>query len=170
MANNRQGIEKMSLKPCIECGKECEVFPIQLGDFFTLTYLRICSDECMFLTAYEFLREIGEHKSFRAFLYKNEYEDDKKERDEFVDAVTKDSIENMRKHFEANPNILSHPVPKSVIEMFSKSERIPFSSGQTMRFMRPTKQQRIEWANERLKRLKEDLKEAINDLERLENE
>lgn len=160
----------MSLKSCIECGKECEIFPIQLGDFFTLTYLRICSEECMFLTAYEFLRGIGEHKAFRNFLYENEYEDDKKERNEFVSLVTKDALENQKKHYEANPNILSHPIPQSVIEMFSKYETIPYSSGQTMRFLRPSKQDRLKWANERVERLKQDLKDAVIDLERTENE
>lgn len=160
----------MTLKPCIECGKECEIFPIQLGDFFTLTYLRICSDQCMFLTAYEFLRGIGEQSTFRNFLYENEYEDDKKDRDEFVKIVTEDALENQRKHFEANPNILSSPIPQSVIEMFSKGETIPYSSGQTMRFLRPSKQDRLKWANERVERLKQDLKEAVLDLERTENE
>lgn len=30
----------MYLKPCIECGKECEILPLQLSDFATLCLLR----------------------------------------------------------------------------------------------------------------------------------
>lgn len=31
----------MATKPCIQCGTECDILAVQLGDIFTLTYLRV---------------------------------------------------------------------------------------------------------------------------------
>src|SRR5277367_6119294 len=94
----------MTTKPCIECGKDCEILPIQLGDMFTLRFLRVCSGECMFLIAYEFIRDIYEHKGFSGKLYNMQNEEDKNLRDDFVKEVTDESIKNMREHFKTNPN------------------------------------------------------------------
>lgn len=90
----------MSLKPCIECGKECEILPVQLGDLFTLCFLRVCSGDCMFLIACEFMRENCEHKQFRNKFYELQNEEDKKERDEYVKEVTDESLKMMREHSE----------------------------------------------------------------------
>lgn len=157
----------MTLKPCIECGKDCEILPVQLGDFFTLTYLRVCSGECMFLQAYEYLREVGYHKQFRNSLHDKENEEDKKERDEYVKMVTNESLRMMREHLEACPALLSHPVPNEVVEMFKSTPQIPCSSGATMRFTRPSIEDRIKWAHERVNQLKQDTNEAEQELIRL---
>lgn len=42
--------------------------------------------------------------------------------------------------------------------------------GKTMQFTRPTKHQKIKWQAERVKRLNKDLREALKELEGLENE
>lgn len=111
----------MCLKPCIQCGKDCEILPVQLGDLFTLCFLRVCSGECMFLIAYEFMRDNCEHKQFRGKLYDMQNEEDKKERDDWVKEVTDESLKMMRESFEANPNLLSHPVPEGIVEMSQKN-------------------------------------------------
>jgi hypothetical protein len=114
------------MKPCIECGKDCEIWPIQLGDFFTLTYLRVCSPDCMFLVAYEFMRDIGEHKSFRNKLWELQNEEDRAERTRFVEGVTQDSIKLMREQFESCPDLLSRPVPNLFHEMLKNVATIGF--------------------------------------------
>lgn len=160
----------MTLKPCIECGKECEILPVQLGDLFTLTYLRVCGAECMFLIAYEFMRENCQHKQFRNKLYELQDEEDKKERDTWIKHITDESLKSMREHLEASPNLLSHPVPNAVVEMFSGSPVIPQSCGKTMRFTRPKLEDRIKWAKEHVNRTKRALREALSHLERLTHE
>ena len=114
------------LKPCIQCEKECEIFPIQLGDIFTLTLLRVCSAECMFLIAYEFMREEFTHKSFRNWLYNKQDKEDKFEKDEYIKEITDMSLKMM--------------------------------------------QDRIKWKKEEINRLKDQLKETVYDLEKLEND
>lgn len=160
----------MSLKPCIECGKDCEILPVQLGDLFTLTYMRICSAECMFLQAYDFLIEIGYHKQFRGSLYDKQNEEDKKERTKYVDMVTQESLRMMREHFEASPNLLSTPVPPLIHELFSNAPVIPSNAGTTMTFTRPSFEERIQWAKDHLARMQKEYNEAQKDLERLEKE
>jgi hypothetical protein len=158
------------IKPCIECGKDCEILPIQLGDFFTLTNLRVCSAECMFLIAYEFMRENCIHKSFRNKLNTLENEEDAKERAEYVKMITDESLRMMKEDFEQNPNILSHPVPSLITEMFSSRPEIPVNSGKTRRFTRPCLEDRITWAKEHIQRMKDQLRDALHDLEKLEND
>jgi hypothetical protein len=126
------------MKPCIECGKDCDILPVQLGDFFTLTYLRVCSPECMFLVAYEFMRDIGEHKQFRNKLWELQNEEDKALRTNHVDEVTQESLRSMREHFEKCPDLLSRPVPNLVSDLFKSAPTISSNCGQTMRFTRPT--------------------------------
>lgn len=157
------------MKPCIECGKECEILPVQLGDFFTLCYLRVCGPECMFLIAYEFLRDICEHKEFRNSLYKKQNEEDKEECDKYVKMVTDESLKMMAKHFQENPLLLSHPVPNEVVDMFTSKQTIP-ACGPTVRFTKPKIEDRITWAKEHVGRMKEQLSDALKDLEKLENE
>ena len=160
----------MTLKPCIECGKDCEILPVQLGSLFTLCYLRVCSGECMFLQAYEYMREHCIHKQFRGHLYDKQEEEDKKLRDEWVKEVTDESLKQMREHFEANPNILSTPAPSCIAEMFSSRPEIPANCGKTMKFTRPKLEDRIKWAHQHVERMKTGLREALKDLEKLENE
>ena len=108
----------MTLKPCIQCGNDCEILPVQLGDLFTLTFLRICSAECMFMEAYDFLYSIGYHKSFRAKLHDKQNEEDAAERKVYVDQVTEESLKMMREYltcplpvpsFRSNLNTVSLP-------------------------------------------------------------
>lgn len=157
------------MKPCIECGKDCEILPVQLGDLFTLTNLRVCSAECMFLIAYEFMREECIHKQFRNKLHTLENEEDAKERAAYVKMITEESLKEMAKHFKENPLLLSHPVPNEIVDMFKNAPPIP-SCGPTARFTRPKVEDRIKWAKEHVNRLKKDLREALHDLEKLENE
>jgi hypothetical protein len=157
------------MKPCIECGKECEILPVQLGDLFTLTYLRVCSAECMFLIAYEFMREEVIHKQFRNKLHDLEDKEDKKERDAYVKMITDESLKQMAQDFKENPLLLSHPVPNKIVEMFASKPTIP-SCGSTVRFTRPKIEDRITWAKEHVDRMKQQLKDALKDLEKLENE
>ena len=160
----------MSTKPCIQCGTECEILPVQLGDIFTLTYMRICSAECMFMMAYDYLYEIGFHKSFRNSLWNKQDAEDAAKRKEFVDTVTEETLKNMREHFQSNPNLLSTPAPNCILKMFENVPTISKCSSQTMRFTRPSKQEKIRWQTEHVNRLKENLRDALHDLEKLENE
>jgi hypothetical protein len=160
----------MSLKPCIECGKECEILPVQLGDLFTLCLLRVCSGECMFLIAYEFMRDQAEHKQFRKKLYDLQNEEDKKERDDYVKEVTDESLKMMREHFEANPNMLSTPAPNCISELFASRPEIPHSCGKTVTFTRPCMEDRIKWARQHVQRAERGLAEALKDLDKLELE
>lgn len=160
----------MSLKPCINCGKECEILPIQLSDLSTLCLLRVCSGDCMFLIAYEFMRENCEHKQFINKLYNLQNEDDKKERDYYVKEVTDESMKMMREHLEANPDILSRPLPNCISEMFASHTKIPYDCGQTMKFTRPCIEDRVKWANQHVDRTKKALEEALKDLYKLETE
>lgn len=162
----------MSLKPCIQCGKDCEILPVQLGDLFTLCYLRVCGGECMFLIAYEFMCDIFEHKQFRNKLYEMQNEEDKKDRDDLVKEITDEWLRSRREHqhLEANPLLLSHPIPEGIAEIFENSPGIPQAAGTTMRFTRPSREDKIKWANKHVERLKDDLRNALHELEGLENE
>jgi hypothetical protein len=160
----------MGLKPCIECGKECEILPMQLGDLFTLTYLRVCSAECLFLIVYEFLVDIGDHKQLRGKLYDLQNKEDKKDRDDWVKVVTDESLKIMKEHLDANPLLLSTPIPNIIVETFRNNPGIPQSGRETMRFSRPTKMERIKWARNHVKKLNADLKKALCELEAIENE
>ena len=128
----------MTLKPCIQCGNDCEILPVQLGDLFTLTFLRICSAECMFMEAYDFLYSIGYHKSFRAKLHDKQNEEDAAERKVYVDQVTEESLKMMREYLEANPKLLSNPAPDCMLKMFEGATPFSQCSGQIMKFTRPT--------------------------------
>jgi hypothetical protein len=160
----------MSKKPCIQCGNDCDILPVQLGDLFTLCYLRVCDGECMFLIAYEFMRNNREHKQFRGKLYDMQNEEDKQERDDLVNVLDDEFLRRMRENFETNPNLLSHPVPQGIVDMFKNNPGIPCNGGTTMKFIRPSKQDRVRWANDHVNRLKKDLRDALHELERLENE
>lgn len=157
------------MKPCIECGKDCEILPVQLGDLFTLCYVRVCGGECMFLQAYEYMREHCIHKQFRDHLYDKQNEEDKKLRDDYVKMVTDESLKMMAQHFKENPLLLSTPVPDEIGALF-KSTPISKDCGGTMRFTRPKIEDRIIWAKEHVNRMEKQLKEALKDLEKLENE
>lgn len=159
-----------TLKPCIECGKDCEILPVQLGDMFTLSYLRVCSGECMFLIAYEFLREIFEHKQFLSKLYDMQNYEDNTLRDEYIDFTTKEFLKAQREHFEENPTLLSTPIPNVIFEMFGNQHSIPQSCGTTMRFTRPSKKERIKWTISYIKQLKKQLYEEENSLKKLYDE
>jgi hypothetical protein len=160
----------MNLKPCIECGKECEIWPIQLGDLFTLCHLRVCGGECLFLIAYDYLYEIGYHKQFRGKLYDLENEEDAALRKEFVDMITEKSLQRMREDLKASPNLLSTPAPNGLLKIFEGISSIPQNAGKTMKFTRPSIENRIQWAKEHVERIKMALAEALKDLEKVENE
>ena len=157
-------------KPCIECGKECEILPVQLGDSFTLTYLRVCGPECMFIVAYDYLYEIGYHKDFRNKLYDKQNEEDKALRDEFIDTTTKMCLESLKKSLEANPGLLTTPTPNCITEMFASAPQIPSCSSSVFRFTRPSKEDKLKWARAHVTRMRERLQEAEQDLAKAENE
>lgn len=160
----------MMSKACIQCGAESEILPVQLGDIFTLTYLRVCSPGCLFIMAYEYLHEIGYHKQFRNSLYDKQNAEDKDMRTKFVDTVTKEALRSMRQHLEETPELLSISAPDCILKMFEGVPPIPHCSGGTMRFTRPSKQEKIRWQVDHVERLKRSLNEALHDLEDLENE
>ena len=160
----------MSKKPCIQCGNDCEILPVQLGDVFTLAYLRVCDAECMFLMAYDYLYEIGYHKTFRGSLYDKQDSEDKAERDAWVKKITEESLRMLRESLEANPKLLSTPAPEGMLKIFEGVTPIPHCSSQTMRFTRPSKEERVRWAREHFERVKAKLKDATEELERLESE
>jgi hypothetical protein len=126
----------MSKKPCIQCGKECDIFPLQLGDVFTLTLLRICSEECMFREAYDYLYEIGEHKAFRSWLYDKQNEEDEVERDSYIEDITNESIKYLKESLATNLNLLTTPLPKMAQDFFNMPS-LP-TAGSVMRFTRCT--------------------------------
>lgn len=159
----------MSKKPCIQCGTECDILPIELGDIFTLTYLRICSAECMFLVAYDYLYQISHHKAFRAYLYDKQDADDKAERDAWIEKITEESLNRLRESLAANPDLLSAPIASGFFSMLEESVLPPKCSSQTMRFSRPPKEERIRWAKEYVEQMKGKLREALEELDRLEN-
>ena len=54
--------------------------------------------------------------------------------------------------------------------MFSEMPSIPMQSTSTVTFTRPSKEQRIAWQKERVKKFRKDLKESLHELQVLENE
>ncbi len=147
------GDSRRMKKPCIQCDKECDILPIELGDSFTLTYLRICSPECMFMTAYDYLHDIGCHRDFRTHLSVLQSEEDRKAKDEFIRRTTEAFLQDFGDHLKLNPNLLSVPVPKVIEEMFGGRENLnfPFSSGKAMKWAQPSKEDRILWAKKHIK-------------------
>lgn len=160
----------MTLKPCIECGKECEVLPVQLGDIFNLCYLRVCSGECMFLIAYEFMRRNCQHKQFSNSLEELQNEEDKKERDCWIDEVTDEWHKRLKESLEFNHDLLSLPVSEGLSSLFLDNQFPLPEVGNVMRFTRPSIEKRILWAKEHVEHVKEKLVEAMKDLEKIENE
>lgn len=98
----------MSKKPCIQCGTDCEIFPVELGEMFTLTYLRLCGAECLFLVAWDYLCEIGHHKEFRNRLPKKQNEEDAAECKSYVDRVAVFTLERLLSATESG----QPPLPK----------------------------------------------------------
>lgn len=159
----------MTLKPCIQCGKDCEILPVQLGDIFTLSFLRICGGECMFLLAYDQMRNEGKHKEFRAELQNLQNEEDEKLRDEYVHDVTEEALKMQLENLKNNPNLLSTPAPECMLKMFK--DPLPCSNLDTiMRFTRPTKAEKLDWAQVEVKRLQDELTKALQEVKSLENE
>jgi hypothetical protein len=159
-------MSEISKKPCIQCGNDCDIFPIELGDSFTLTYLRVCGTECLFRITYDYLYSICHHKDFRNHLYDLQNAEDKALRDEFIDITTDQFLEDFRKHLEANPKMLSMPVPEAIFDMFKDAPQIPLTGG-TCRFVRPTKEEKINWARRHVMQCQADLIKAQADLEEL---
>lgn len=122
-------MEKLTKKPCIHCEKECDILPLELGDSFTLTYLRVCSPECMFMIIYDYLYKICYHRDFRNHLYHLQNAEDKDLRDEFIDVTTKMVLVDFKKHLKVNPKMLSVPVPQGVMDMFKDAPQIPLTDG-----------------------------------------
>lgn len=143
--------------------------PVQLGDSFTLTYLRVCGPECMFIVAYDYLYEIGEHKSFRNSLYDMQNAEDRAERDRVMKEVADESLRMLGESFKANPGLLTMPMPHSITQLFAEAPTVCCYSSTTIKFTRPTKKQKIKWAKDRVKRLEGDLLEAELDLAKAEN-
>jgi hypothetical protein len=117
----------------------------------------------MFLIAYEFMRDNYEHKQFRGKLYDMQNEEDKKQRDEWVKIVTDESLRMIRE--DLDPLLLSHPVPQCVVDMFKNNPGIPQCDvGNTMRFTRPSKQDKVKWANETIEIFAVQVKEKYGTL------
>jgi hypothetical protein len=159
----------MALKPCIQCGKECEILPVELGDIFTLTFLRICSGECIFLEVYDYLYSIGYHKDFRNKLYDKQDDGDKKARDAFIESTTKEFLDRFQKGLERNPKLLTTPAPTGILEMFTQPSDF-LCSPTTMTFTRPSTEDKIKWQRDHIDRLKKELEEANEDMAKLEKE
>lgn len=157
-------------KLCIICQEPCDIYAIRLGDFATLTYLRICSPECLFKVTHEYLYSINKHKEFRNHLYDLQNEEDKAERDADLDASMKESLKLMSESLKKNPRLFTHPAP-DFIKMFL-GPKIPENSSQTMRFRRYeyTKEDRIEWKKDYISELNRKLAEAAEELAKIEAE
>jgi hypothetical protein len=157
-------------KPCIVCGKTCDIFSIQLGDMFTLTLLRVCNFQCLFDTALEFLYELQEHKTYSDKLWHKQHADDRKLRDEVIQQLTSAFLEDQRKHFEENPKLLSTPIPQGIFDTLKGISKIPISGEGTIRFSRPKLEDRIKWQKNHIESLKEKLKKAETELEAMNHE
>jgi len=160
----------VSKKPCLNCGEDCDILPVQLGDIFTLTLLRVCGPECLFILTYDYLYSIGYHKGFRSSLYEQQNEEDKSERDKYVKEVTDESLRMLREHLAANSDLLSRPMPECLMKVFSDAPPLPMNSTKMVKFARPSKEQRIAWQKKRVRALRKDLKESLHELQVLENE
>jgi hypothetical protein len=121
----------------------------------------------MFVVAYDYLCEIGHHTDFRSSLYDKQNDEDKKLRDEFIDFTTKEFLEDFRENLEANPDLLSAPIPEAIFSIYSEAPKIPVSGGD-LRWIRPSKEDRIKWQREHVDRLRADLIIAVQELEKLE--
>ncbi len=159
----------MTTKPCIQCGEACDVFHLMLGDTYTLTYLRICDNECLFYEAYDYLYRLGEHKSFRIYLNEKQDIEDKKDRDEFIEIATKQFLEHFEKIFSENSGLLSQPIPQGIFNVFKDVKFIPQCSG-PIRITRPCYEDRVRWARERANALEKQLVDAKKELWEIENE
>lgn len=148
------------MKPCISCGEPCEVFAIQLGDSFTLTWLRVCNERCLFETALEYLYSIGESKNYRNSLYKLMNKEDSEALYKFMDQATEAALKDFRKHLEENPDLLTTPYPKGIIEAFKDHKQIPVNSGTTCRFVRPKVEDLIKYQKQYIDDLKRRLRDA----------
>jgi hypothetical protein len=161
----------MSDKPCLQCGTECKILPVQLGDIFTLAYIRFCSAECLFMMTYEYLYKIGYHKSFRNSLLVLEEVEDAAMRKDFVDTVTDDALKVLHECLQDNSNLLSTHVNDSILKIFEGVPPIPsLCSNQTIRFTRLSKQEKIRLQTDHINRLKDSLRDALHDLEKMEND
>jgi hypothetical protein len=118
--------------------------------------------------AYDYLYEIGYHKSFRNHLYDQQNEEDKLCRDSWIKSITDEFLKNQADSFKSNPNLFSMPIPE--LKMFEGCEPLQQNSGATMRFTRPSKEDQIKWQSAHVESLKQKLNEATNDLEKLTNE
>lgn len=97
----------MAKHPCIYCKKDCDILPLQLGDVFTLTYLRLCNAECLFFLTCEYLYETGMSYDFNAYLWKKQIPEDRKERDDFIERTSNESIKTFARALKlANEEML----------------------------------------------------------------
>lgn len=168
--NKERFMSEEDLKPCIECGKDCSILPVQLGDFFTLTNLRVCSGECMFLIAYNFLYENHLHRDFRNKLNTLENKEDAEERAKYQKIITDEALKDQEKYFKENSTLLSLPVPKKMTDMFLSMKPIPQTASKTCCFTRPKIEDRIKWQTKYIEDQKMKLEEAKKYLLKIENE
>lgn len=163
-------MEKSTKKLCIYCKENCEIFPIMLGDSFTLTYLRVCNTDCLFWVTYDYLYSICHHKDFQNHLHESQEAEDKKKCDEFIRLITDQFLDDFKKHLEANPKLLSTPTPPEFFKMFSEAPSFPMCNSTPMKFYRPTKKERLKWAKENVVRTCEAWEQALKELDKLERE
>ena len=154
-------------KNCLHCGKKCEIFALQLGDFFTLTYIRVCNFTCLFSLANEFIYELGEHRAFGQFLKEKENEEDKEACALFIKQMIKNSLETMEKDFKGNPNLLLTPATEGLLKILENSTPFPENSGKTIRFTRTSKEEQIKCHKKYIENLKSRLKDSENELEKV---
>lgn len=152
----------MGLKPCTNCGEECEIFPIQLGDQFTLTYLRVCDYKCLFETAYEFLYSLSDHKNFRNFLLDLENEEDKADRKVYLEELQKEQLSKISE--KLNSDLLKAQLPIELFKSFKNAEPIEKHS-KTLKFCRIPEEELIRLQKEFIEAQRKKLKEAERDLE-----
>ncbi len=76
--------------------------------------------------------------------------------------------EKIIKSFDSK--LLSVPTSDCVLNLFESLSQIPKSPDQLMRFTRPSREERIRWVTEYVNRLKADLRVALEDLEKIEDE
>lgn len=159
--------QSITQKPCLVCEKQCSIYAVQLGDSFTLTYLRLCSGECLFELAYEYLHSLYEHKTFMNSLFSKENEEDRKAREKSEQIRLEAFLKAQKESLEKNPSLLTAPIP----DFFKDINRMPiFHLGKPIKFIKSSPEIRLEREINYIKNLNNKLEEAVKDLKKILNE
>lgn len=170
MLKEMESPKMMIKKPCIYCGDDCDIFSIQLGDAFTLTYLRLCDWECFFWLTYDYLYSLGRHRDFRHYLYEKQSPEDEKEKDEFIKFSTSQFLEEFKKGLGINPYVIPSPIPEVLLKLFYDTPFFNLDRSTSIKLCRSSKEDKLKWAKEHVEKMHTALENALKDLRDIENE